>query len=577
MIKKMQKSDLIFAFAIIAVLLLHLAGILTPLPYNDEALYPTVPLRFINGDVMMRHEWHFTQFSSLFQYLPVLAWMNFKGSTEGMILFLRIVYLAIHTVAATGIYAFFRKYKLWAVAAAIIFFSQTPYRMLAISYVSMVVLFLISFSLCLYAMREKDKPILYVVAGVCFGACCVCNPLYCFVYPIYISACIVMNKKHRNSIEYKKYFAAKPMGLFSAGIGIMAVICIAYFFVAGGTFALIPEGLKNLFASTEYGSVVDKAMQTADVFKEISLKMPFLLPVLYGIIWFDKNRRKPTHRTVYLALALAVSAVYTVGIAKVFCGGDDTAFALSLPFAVFSTVCYILTKEKNKTMFYLVWCPCTAGVFLQLLASNTIFSSISPVIAAVNIAGVFIVRDLFSEIANGKNAETENKKKNLKAVCSALICGAICLQLAFNGFSLLYDRIPDKEYKKVTNGPLSNFYLNSVYHESYTKSLNDIDIIRSRTQESEPVLITSFVGWMYLYIDRPFASYSTCLIEFDTEQMKSYYEQYPEKIPKYIYVGYADRNYIPDRESALSKAEKLEEIFDCTREELSMGILLKTE
>lgn len=53
-----------------------------------------------------------------------------------------------------------------------------------------------------------------------------------------------------------------------------------------------------------------------------------------------------------------------------------------------------------------------------------------------------------------------------------------------------------------------------------------------------------------------------------------YYEQYPEKLPKYIYVGYADRNYIPDRESALSKAEKLEEIFECTREELSMGILL---
>ena len=104
--------------------------------------------------------------------------------------------------------------------------------------------------------------------------------------------------------------------------------------------------------------------------------------------------------------------------------------------------------------------------------------------------------------------------------------------------------------------------------------MNDIDIIRSRTEENEPVLITSFVGWMYLYIERPFASYSTCLIEFDTEQMKSYYEQYPEKIPKYIYVGYADRNYIPDRESALSKAEKLEEIFDCTREELSMGILL---
>ena len=126
MIKKMQKSDFIFLAAIIAALLLHLSGILTPLPYNDEALYPTVPLRFMNGDVMMQHEWHFTQFSSLFLYLPVMAWMNIKGSTEGMILFLRIVYLIIHTLAAFVIYKAFRRYKLWAVAAAVLFIRRHP-------------------------------------------------------------------------------------------------------------------------------------------------------------------------------------------------------------------------------------------------------------------------------------------------------------------------------------------------------------------------------------------------------------------------------------------------------------------
>ncbi|MBQ3006024.1 MAG: DUF2142 domain-containing protein [Clostridia bacterium] len=577
MIKKMQKSDFIFLAAIIAALLLHLSGILTPLPYNDEALYPTVPLRFMNGDVMMQHEWHFTQFSSLFLYLPVMAWMNIKGSTEGMILFLRIVYLIIHTLAAFVIYKAFRRYKLWAVAAAVLFYTQTPYRMLAISYVSMVVLFLLFFSLCLYAIHEKEKKVLYIAAGICFGACCVCNPLWCFVYPLYIIACVAMRKKHRDSVTYNRFFAAKPAGLFSTGIGVMAAICIAYFFVAGGSFALIPEGIKNLFASTEYGSFVDKAMQTARVFSDISLKMPFMLPVFYGVIWFDKNRRKPNHRTVYLALAFAVSVAYTVGVVLDFTAQKENGFFLTLPLLIFSTVCYILTRKKNKAVFYCIWCPCVVGAFFQYLAANTLFTAMSIAFAGANVAGVFFVHDLFKEITSGQKEEKTDNKRSI-AACRALICTVICLQFVFNCFSLLYDRVPDKdEYTSVKHGPLSDFYLNEVYYESYTNSLNDMDIIRSLANENEPVLILSRLGWMHLYIERPFASYSTCLMNLDTDMLGMYYNQYPEKIPAYIYVGYADRSYIPDRESALSKAEKLEEMFDCSREELSMGILLTVE
>ena len=127
----------------------------------------------------------------------------------------------------------------------------------------------------------------------------------------------------------------------------------------------------------------------------------------------------------------------------------------------------------------------------------------------------------------------------------------------------MYERVPDKEeYTRVSNGPLSHFYLDEVYYESYTNSLNDLDIIKSRTEKTNPVLIVSRLGWMHLYIERPFAAYSASLLTLDTDLLTAYYEQNPKKKPKYIYVGFADFNYIPDREKALEKADKLEMIVD---------------
>ena len=580
MLKKLQKSDCIFLIAILAALVLHLSGLLTPLPYNDEALYPTTPLRFINGDVMIRHEWHLTQFSSLFSYLPVLTWLEINGSTEGIVLFLRIVYLTVYILTAVGIYFLFRRYKLAAVAAAILFFTQTPYRMLTISYISTVTLFLLFFTMCLYGLEKKGTPLLYIIAGICFAACCVCNPLYCFVYAVYIIFCVVQHKKAGNENEtYRKFFSAKSAGLFSAGIGIMAAVCLAYFFVAGGTFSILPDGIRNLFASTEYGSVAEKLLFTAEIHDEISLHCGLLIPMQAVLMFFDKNRTKNNHRVIYLIFSFVISIIYIIGMLRLFLTEEENGFALSLPFAVFSVTCYALTKNKNKALFCCMWCPGIAGALLQFFAANTVFTAIAPALAISNIAGVIFVHDLFAEMRESvKNEnETENSGKRNKTMvfCSAVICMAFCAQLAFNSFSLCYDRIPDsEEYTKVNNGPLAHFYLDEVYYESYMHGLNDMDIIKSRSDEEEPVLIISRMGWLHLYIDRPFAAYVSCLMTLEEDLLCSYYEQNPEKIPKYIYVGYADSSYKPDRETAMEKAEKLEEMFDCTREELSMGILL---
>ena len=75
MIKRLQKSDLFFIAAMLCALTFHLTLIWAPHHHYDETFYATVPYRLIIGDSLVQHEWHLTQFSSLFLYLPVRLWL----------------------------------------------------------------------------------------------------------------------------------------------------------------------------------------------------------------------------------------------------------------------------------------------------------------------------------------------------------------------------------------------------------------------------------------------------------------------------------------------------------------------
>ena len=110
MIKKLKNTNFLFVVSLISVALLHLFFIFAVPFSDDETYYVTVPLRLLNGDSLVQHEWHLTQFSTLFSYLPVYIWTAIKGSAEGIFIFLRCTYLLIHTIISVVIYRFFKKY-----------------------------------------------------------------------------------------------------------------------------------------------------------------------------------------------------------------------------------------------------------------------------------------------------------------------------------------------------------------------------------------------------------------------------------------------------------------------------------
>lgn len=609
MVKKLKKTNFLFAITILAVLLMHIFFIFIVPFSDDESHYATVPFRLIMGDSLVKDEWHLTQFASLFSYLPVRIWTALKGTADGIYIFLRCVYLALHTSVSILIYNFFKKYGKWAIVASIMFYVQPPYNILAISYQSVFVISLLLLSLCLLSIYEKNAVHYYIFAGISFGCCCVCNPLFCFVYVIYLIVCVLwtkrqsikdyvimrkfssnekkdkkLTKKQKRELKqqrveifpdmenYNCFFSKKAVLWTACGILIVAVIAVAFFLSTGGTIKSIFNNMENLLTSTEYDiasdSIFSKSIKTLVYFSKANFGMPWILPVIFAVLLFDKKRKCNSHRFAYLSVSIVWSIVFIIAVLVV---AEIYLCAISLPFYIFSIVCYLLTENKNKTLFYCMFIPCSFAAFVQYLAADTHWGAIGIVLSVCNVAGVFFAKDLWNEMCldyQNNNETTTNENKN--TIYNKVIAIGCCIQIVFFIVFHYYFQPFPNDAAKATVGPYSGMYMSEIQYDKYNKTINDLDYIKDISKKNEPVLVASYNNWMYVHLERPVAIYSTWYRGvLDYKQLSHYYEVNPEQKPRYIYIESSDPSTVHTQEFS--------QVFNFTRQNLSNGVLLIVE
>lgn len=614
-------TDLIFGIALI-ITLLFLGIFLFSLPYShDETFYLTVPFRLVNGDSLVKNEWHLTQFSSLFSYIPTLLWLEIKGSTEGILIFSRCVYLLIQTALTVTIYSFFRKYKIWAVVSAILFLTQFINIMQQISYHSMFVCCLLLLALSIISIYNKKTGISYIFAGVCYALCCICNPIFCFAIILYLAFCIMWknrkslseaffkltetaenhikhkytapsNKTHKkkkrkkakpektnsflqNTENYDCFFSSKAVCYSFIGIGIVAILAIAFFFGTGGTISSVFDNIKNLFASSEYqtNNLSYKIIYAYNDFNDLVSNKAFLLPVLFAVLFLDKKRTENSHRCIYIIISFLISALYFIGI---FNKVTDDIYFFEFSFFIFSTVSYIVTKKKNKSLFFCMWLPCTTATVFHLLASASLLSAMNVVLVTSNIAGVFFLADLFKEISDELKLSNSNKGISFK-VSQYIFCVALCLQiLSHLSFFQIALYTPNSTVK-ADSGPYCGVLMTEHQASDYEKSIVDLNLIKNYIPSDSPVYIAAWQNWMYLHLERPIGAHTSYYYGApDPVMLNTYYQQNPDHIPEYIYLpanDYFNNTYYDY--SLDDNMRILSEMFNFNVEKLDNGILLK--
>ena len=509
---------------------------------NDEAFYLTVPQRFNMGDAMIKDEWHLSQLSGFLLMPFVWLFTTITGSTEGIILAARVLYIIFHATVSIVIYSRIRKYGYVSVFASVLYFIYTPYDIMAMSYNTMGLDF-VTLAGVIMGTTSYKKKLPLIVSGVAFAAAVLCCPYLAVAYILY-GICVLIHTFIRNKetkfILKSELFAGKTFLFFSIGIFALAAVFLV--------FALTRVSIKEIFNYLPYLMTDPEHPQIAlgtrfgMYFKSIynchSHFKIALFSYLVMIVVMIIDRKRKSHRSIYLIVTTAIVIFcYVLLLPQL---TYSTYNAIMFPLIFIGITSYILCENKPKPLFASLFVLGIIYSFAICFSSNQYFYVISMVITASNIASYVFLAQLLREMKttqdNIEYAVWVKRGSFLFVAFMIFLQGAF--QITVKAEHCFWESGNTSNLTaQIKNGPAKGIYTNVNNCNTYEQIYSDLQYYKNK-QEDKILFLTSKT-WCYLAVDFPYGTLSAWISgekPSSVERLKTYYRVNYEEIPKYIYI-----------------------------------------
>jgi len=562
LIGKFTFQDGVFIMLILCALMLDFWKCRYGFGGNDEAFYLTIPHRLLQGDALIKDEWHLSQLSGFLIIPFVKLYTLITQSTEGIIFAARISYIFMHLISSVFIYTRLRKYGLMSVFACVLFFIFTPFNIMALSYNTMG-LDAVAASGVLIATADYNKKVPLVAGGVIFSAGVLCCPYLAVVYILFIMCVSVgaVLKKHDklNNIFASDMFAWKTFLWFTVGVAVLATIFLIYIFTKIGIndiFVNLPYMLSD--SEHPYISIGERLRLYFDSILNFveNFNIPIISYVALLAIFIIDVKRK-MRRIIYLILTCVIVVLAELLLLPKLTTSNFNI--IMFPMLLLGITSYILIDDKPKNLFVSLFAVGILYSFAIHFTSNQYFYVISMAIAAANIASFVFLGIFVKEIK-----ESQAKPSVRLQICKSFSVGLVFLTVLVQGAIQItekssycfWDNEPQLLIAEISCGPAKGIYTNIDNKQIYETIYNDL---KQRTEGLEGnILCLTEKTWCYLAVENMnYATFSAWIsgeLPSSVERLRDYYRINPEKTPDYIYIpkySYGDfTNLYSDAESS---------------------------
>lgn len=536
-----------------AAVFLVLAGTLilsafTLQPISDEAFYYTIPLRLLQGDRMLADEWHLSQFSSVFLLLPYRIYTAAAGGTEGVLLFMRLLYSAVMLTLFVFYCRTMRGHGVAAIFGAALFCADAFVGIPALNYYNLFAHFLTVFCLTLPLAGQRRSPAAMIAEGLLLACAVLCQPGFAAVWLIcgvFVLIRRIGNERGKELFSNSafpldgKTWLRLSIGAVAAG----AAFCAYLFFTVGirGIF----ENLAGLFGDRAHGMTL---LGNAGLMQKLSdfighygaLRIALSAFSLVAAALYSRfgSKKKSVRAALFL---LALTALIAGTITKV----DANAFLYgAAPLLPFALSCYFLCEKRDVRLSSLLLCAVAGGLVTDYFSDVTIlYGARMACLPAACFAGE-LLRELLREDGERSGAkQTARIKKRsplFVGLCilaaAALLCvsGRIALQAESGALSLADGA------EVLRQGPYRGLSVCEADAENYGHTLADLD--RLTDGYDGPFYVGAMQPEDYLYLDLPIGTFTTYYINANaSERQALYWQLHPEKRPGRIYIPYEDQ------------------------------------
>lgn len=542
--------------------------------YPDEAFFYTVPQRLLNGDRLFLEEWNLTQLSTLFSVVPVWAYTAVTGGTEGLILFMRYVFVAVDMLFYAYMYLKLRPYRLWGVACALLFCGILPEMAFSLNYHSVSSMLVMAVCLMLLTGTEKKKPAKLMLGGAVFAFAVLAEPVLIFMFCAYSAAValrFIAAKKRKQPQESAQLFSLRTwlwvtLGAFAVFVAFLALL------LSMGSLQDLGRTLPYLFTGEDINpaTVTDLSTQLG-AFRLFGIGAVICqLACIAGAVWYHfAGKRNEKLRLALFLLSVLFFCAGCIHAVRVYQESGESRLWISvilyheLPVLLAAPVWCLLCGKKDR----LVTGLCAAGLLYTLLvdlSSNVMVGSGGQIVQTAGLLALGMLLPSLKEDLTalfGRRSVFSGGGKLPRGVfyaCVSVFCAVFlfwnlsyfCIQGFLKPAGKIFDD-PDTPLYACTlqRGPYKNIRTSEAVAAIYEGTLKDIDEI-VRDAQGAPLYIDTLAPYLYLHAGLPYGNYSA----WDEEPLgrsQIYWNLFEEKKPGYIYipsaaVGSLKVNYYPD-------------------------------
>ena len=244
----------------------------------------------------------------------------------------------------------------------------------------------------------------------------------------------------------------------------------------------------------------------------------------------------------------------------------------AFPLMLFAPTPCLLCRNKAPDV-HALWITGLLFSFFVDRSSQSFIAGGGRISAAGGILGM---GRLFAELKEDLTAEgaAEKGRALLKRTAAAAAAVGLILPAVWSGgYALAGGLFEPIEYisagyaapncgETVAAGPLRGIRTTARIRELYDASLEDLDRIRSEAGEG-PVLVYGCSPYMYLYLDKKYATYSSYYLN-EPERLLDYWRLLPERQPKWIYVPMFDYDFTLFHNTR-QRAEEIRQYFTAAK------------
>ena len=504
--KKIKIADTIY-FALLCAVIIVFAWNLHFDMSSDENHYLATAYRFWRGDRMLIDDWSPEQLNAALMLPFFYIYMAFVGTTAGIVLYFRRIYLIIQILVFTFCYRHlsFDKWTKRMGLLGYLFF--VPYNISTLSY-NTVPLSMMLIVITIMLMQDAKKGYYYLL-GIALSFAVLGNPFCVLVYIALIAIFVIQKRKISDFL------------MITLGCATVATLFLIYIF-SRGTLSEVMVGLSYIMSEGDHSmTFMQKAVEFITQF--IGIYFIDIIATLVAVLMCTLQKKvlwisgKLICVVSCFGFLLNLAYIVIINRSSLILAANQVMYLVMLAGVVYG--CYYRWKNTEYNVAFSLG---ITYVISSYLASNTMVLSTS---AAANVAAVFVMLFLI--------CDTNLNEKNYRLYKGLLMISTLAVLLYTRIFSFWYGSLHTIETMEIEKGPLSQINVPSDFWYEIERHYQIVDYAKRRGNNSLFYGLSD--GLPYLYAECEVSTSATPFFVIDYDRLAEYYRIHPEKFPEAVF------------------------------------------